>query len=179
VDSLAESNKRKWVVVGLSSAGERETNIKAISFAVRRILGRDLEVFVPAVSKQARDDSHTLFYMDGYIFVEHMDGVPYTKLQDTAYFSLVLCSKRAGRVEYSLVEDDVLDPLREGVKDLGVCKFLVNDRVRVIKGDFRNLHGNVRTVYDGGEVVQVDFSQRSKLLLIDFPVIYLQKVSDE
>lgn len=177
MDLLTESNK--WVVVGLSSAGEKETDLKAISSAVRRILGRDLKVFVPAVSKQARDDSHTLFYMDGYIFVEHRDGIPYVKLQDTTYFSQVLCSKRGGRVEYSLVGDDVLAPLREGVKDLGTCKFSVNDKVRVIKGDFRNLRGNVRMVYDGGEVVQVDFSQRSKPLLIDFPVIYLQKVPDE
>ena len=165
-------------MVGLSSSGERETNMKIISDAVRRVLGRDLEVFVPAVSKKARDESHTLFYMDGYVFIQYQDGIPYIRLQDTSYFGQVLCVSHGGDMTYSLVDDFVLDPLRKGVKDLGMCKFAVNDRVRVVKGEFRNLRGQVRTIYEGGEVVQVDVSQRSKPMLIDFPTIYLQKVAE-
>ncbi len=53
--------KDKLVVVELSAAGERETNVKTITTAVRRVLRRDVEVFVPAVSKQARDEYHTAF----------------------------------------------------------------------------------------------------------------------
>lgn len=172
--SSADS-KDKWVVVSLSSAGERETNIKAIQNAVRRILKRDLAVFIPAVSKQARNESHTLFYMDGYVFIQYVQGVPYIKLQDTAYFSQVLCTGN----EYSLIDDEVLNPLREGVKDLGTCKFKIGDRVCVTKGEFRNLRGEIRTIYDGGEVVQIDATQRSKPMLIDFPVIYLRKIPSE
>jgi len=166
----------KWVVVGLSPAGERETNISAIARAVKRILGRDVEVFVPAVSQQARDESHTAFYMDGYIFIRYQDGVPYAKLQDTMYFGQVLCCHDRGSVTYSLVDDRVLEPLRKGVKGLSVCKFAMGDQVCVIKGEFRNLKGTVRLIYEGGETVQVDVSQRSKPMLIDFPAIYLQKV---
>jgi transcription antitermination factor NusG len=170
---------KKWVVVGLSSSGERETDIKTIANAVRRVLGRELEVFVPAISKKARDESHTLFYMDGYVFIQYQDGIPYMKLQDTSYFGQVLCAGNAGSMTYSLVDDFVLDPLRKGVKDLSKCKFSVGDRVRVIKGEFRNLRGEVRAIYESGEVVQVDVSQRSKPMLIDFPTIYLQKVPNE
>jgi len=173
---MSEKVNRKWVVVGLSSSGERETSIKTISDTVRRMLGRDLEVFIPAVSKKARDESHTSFYMDGYIFIQYQEGVSYIKLQDMAFFGQVLCAGRAGNMTYSLVDDFILDPLRKGVKDLGTCKFTLNDPVRVVKGEFRNLRGIVRTVYEGGEVVQVDVSQRSKPMLIDFPTIYLQKV---
>lgn len=169
-------SKHKWVVVGLSPAGERETNIKTIADAVKRVLGRELEVFVPAVSKKAREESHTLFYMDGYVFIQFQENIPYMKLQDTSYFGQVLCSGRAGNMSYSLVDDSILEPLRKGVKDLGRCKFSVNDHVRVIKGEFRNLKGVVQIIYEGGEVVQVDVSQRSKPMLIDFPTIYLTKV---
>ena len=173
--SSRKSGADKWVVVGLSPSGERETNIKVISDAVCRTLGVTLGVFVPAVSKKARDESHTLFYMDGYVFIQYQEGIPYMKLQDTSYFGQVLCVGREGNMTYSLIDDSVLDPLRKGVKDLGVCKFAVDDSVRVTKGEFRNLRGVVRTIYDGGETVQVDVSQRSKPMLIDFPVIYLQK----
>lgn len=177
--SSAGSAGNKWVVVSFSPAGEKETDIKAITNAIHCILGRKLEVFIPAVSKSACDGSHALFYMDGYIFIQYQEGVPYMKLQDTSYFGQVLCTNNGSSRTYSLVDDRVLEPLRKGVKDLGKCKFAINDRVRVVKGDFRNLSGIVRTIYDGGEVVQVDTSQRSKPLLIDFPTIYLLKITDE
>lgn len=173
---MSEKAKNRWVVVGLSTAGERETDIDAIARAVKRILGRDIEVFVPAVSKQAREESHTAVYMDGYIFIRYQDGVPYTKLQDTTYFAQVLCSSSRGVVTYSTIDDFVLDPLRKGVKNLSMCKFATGDPVRVIKGEFRNLRGTVRMIHKGGETVLVDVSQRSKPMLIDFPAIYLQKV---
>lgn len=169
--SHSESGGRKWVVVSLSSSGEREMNLKAFTNAVRRILGKDLEVFIPAISKKARDESHTLFYMDGYIFIQYQDGIPYMKLQDTTYFGQVLCAGRA----YSLVDDKTLDPLRTGVKNLSLCKFCKGDRVKVVKGEYKDLRATVALVYEGGETVQVDASQRSKPLLIDFPAIYLQK----
>jgi transcription antitermination factor NusG len=170
-------SKNKWVVVGLSAAGERETNLSAIANAVKRILGCDVEVFVPAVSQQARDESHTAVYMDGYIFVKYRDNVSFIKLQDTMYFGQVLCCKvRGGAVDYSLVDDRVLDPLRKGVKNLSVCKFSAGDSVRVTRGEFKNLRGVVRLIHEGGETVLVDVSQRSKPMLIDFPVIYLQVV---
>ena len=177
-DSVWFRMSRKWVVVGLSSAGERETNIRIVSDAVRRVLGRDLEVFVPAVSKKARAESHTLFYMDGYVFIQYQEGIPYMKLQDTSYFGQVLCTGNEGNMSYSLIDDSILDPLRKGVKDLGTCKFSIGDRVRVTKGEFRNLRGEVRSIYEGCEIVQVDVSQRSKPMLIDFPTIYLQKCNE-
>lgn len=176
--STESKNPKKWVVVELSSVGERETNTRQIMETACRLLGRNLEIFIPAVSKKAREESHTLYYMNGYVFILYEDGVSYIKLQDTSYFGQVLCSRVRGNMSYSLIEDSVLDPLRDGIKDLGICKFSVNDCVRVVKGEFRNLKGTVRTIYESGEVVQVDVSQRSKPMLIDFPIIYLKKVVD-
>ncbi len=114
--------------------------------------------------------------MDGYIFVKYQDGIPYLKLQDMSYFSTVLCSHERGTIVYSIVDDSTLAPLRKGVEDLNVCQFIVGDKVCVIRGEFKNLTGTVRMIHEGGETVLVDVSQRSKLMLIDFPVIYLQKV---
>ena len=166
----------KWVVVGLSSAGERETNIEAMTAVIRRVLGAKLEVFVPAISKKAREESQTTFYMDGYIFVKYQDGISYTKLQDMAYFDHVLCCRSKGVISYSLVEDEVLNPLREGVENLSTCIFAIGDHVKVVRGEFRLLKGVVCVIHDGGETVLVDVSQRSKLMMIDFPVTYLEKI---
>lgn len=173
--SSSTDSKNKWVVVSLSTVGERETNVKVIKNAVCSVLKKDLPVFIPAVSKKARNESHTLFYMDGYVFVKYEAGVPYMNLQDTTYFNHVLNS--GGR--YSLVCDDVLDPLKDKVKDLGICKFKIGDKVCVVKGEFKNLQGEIRTIYDGDETVQIDASQRSKPMLIDFPVIYIRKMSND
>jgi hypothetical protein len=170
----------KWVVVGLSSSGEREANMRSVLNSVKRILGRDLEIFIPAVSKSSyQEESHSLFYMDGYLFIQHVDGVPYIKLQDTTYFGQVLCVNQNGKVVYSLVSDSDLEPLRKGVKEIGTCKFKAGDKIKVVKGSFKNLTGNVVMVYDNCETVQVDISQRSKPMLADFPVIYLQKIANE
>lgn len=172
------SQKGKWVVIGLSSVGEKETNTKIMISSASRILGRSVEMFIPAVSKQRQSELHTTFYMDGYVFIRYEENVPYIKLQDTTYFGQVLCCQDRGSVTYSLVDDASLAPLRKGMKNLSVCKFSIGDRVRVVKGELKDLTGTVQIIYDGGEVIQVNASQRSKPMLIDFPVIYLEKVDD-
>lgn len=173
MSSPDESKQNRWVVVGLSTIGERESNVKLLSDAVRGTLGVQLEIFVPAVSKK-----HASYYMDGYIFVKYVPGVQYMKLQDTQYFNQVLRSGRGQDVAYSLVDDSTLAPLRKAVKKFGICKFAENDHVRVVKGEYKGMDGHIIAIYDGGETVQVDMSRRSKPVLADYPVIYLEKIEE-
>jgi transcription antitermination factor NusG len=168
----------KWVVVGLTSIGEKEKDVKVLTNSVHYILGKEIEVFVPAVSRKARVDTHTLFYMSGYVFLKFQDGIQYTKLQGTNYFEHVLCSGEGSKIRYALLNDKDLEPLRDGVTNISKCRFEIGDKVRVCKGEFKDLRGLVRMIHEGNETVQVDASQRSKPLLIDFPVIYLEKVDD-
>ena len=166
--------QRKWVVVQLSHAGEREKNISALEKSVKRIVGQ-LEVFVPAASQSTkdgvRDDSNTMFYMDGYVFVEYRSGVNYGKLSDTTYFSSVLAVGR----EYHLLNDSDINPLKKGVQKMKIGSFSEGDEVKVVKGTFKDLPGKVTIVYDGNEVVQVETGFLSKRMLIDFPSSYLKK----
>ncbi len=170
----ADETGKKWVVVQLTSAGERETDIKALERSVSRILRRPIEVFVPAMSQDARDESQTTVYMAGYIFVLHEPGVDYTKLSDTTYFASVLVSGRT----FQLLDDSKVRPIKDNVAAMKVGEFKVGAAVRVKRGIHKNLPGKVAYVYDGGENVQVHVKLASKEMLIDFPSSYLQKEPD-
>lgn len=167
----------RWVIVELSSNGEREGDVDAIRSSVKKILGvGDIRVFIPAVSQQVRDDSQTLFFMDGYVFIEYRPGVSYLSLRDTAFFRDVLCnSTRApgGVPSYSLLNDSDLDPMRSGLQEMKRGSFSIGDRVRVVTGSYKNLRGEVSLVYDD-QTVQLSVNHLdSKRLLIDFPSTYL------
>lgn len=171
----------KWVVVQLTQLGEREKNISLIVRAVHQILKRrELEVFVPAISQKGLDDSLTTWYSDGYVFVRFSDGIVYNSLQETTYFSTVLSKSAfvdgARKTVYSLLDDKDLDPMRVGMKVMKIGGFSEDNRVKVVKGSYKNLTGKISCVYDGGEVVQVCLSLRSKPMFMDFPASYLEKV---
>lgn len=171
--SKDSSSGKKWVVVSLSPNAEKEKNINIFARSVKRHLGKDLEVFVPAANLSAREDTTLQFYMDGYIFIEYVQGVNYMKLNETNLFSFVLSKPSTG---ICLVSDADILPMREGVKTMRVGSFVKNDEVKVVKGSFKNLTGRVSEVYDGGEFVQIDIGLLSKPMLIDYPANYLVKV---
>lgn len=181
-EGSGEVDRPRWVCVELSSNGEKEKNIAAIIRAVRQILGRsDIEVFVPAISEKVRNESHTMVYMDGYVFVRYEEKVPYMRLQDTTFFKSVLCTTvvESGQRKhrYSLLDDAAIEPMREGVQSLrlGQSQFSVGQLVKVVKGDYKNLPGEISEVYDS-KLVQISIRLRSKLILMDFPVSFLVRI---
>lgn len=169
----SQSNPKKWVVVQLSSSAEKEKNLSVFQRSVKRILGKDLNVFVPAANLSAREDNHIMFYMDGYVFIEHMPGVNYNKLNETTYFANVLTHPKTG---VCLINDSEIDVMRKGIESMKVGRFALNDEVRVIRGSYKNMIGRVSNVYEGGEFIQIDVGLLSKPLLIDYPANYLTKL---
>lgn len=173
--------KRKWVIVQLSSNGEREKNIPTIIRAARQILGnKNIEVCVPAVSQKVRDDSHTMFYWDGYVFVEYIVGISYLKLNETTFFQSVLCQPGSGsgrQRAFSFLHDSDLEPMKRGLENMKLGSFKEEDEVKIIKGQFKNLIGRVSFIHEGGENVQVYVGLRSKQVLLDFPASYLVKIN--
>lgn len=170
---------KRWVIVQLSSSGEREKNISQIIKSARQILSnKTIEVCVPAVSQKVRDDSQTMFYWDGYVFVEYQEGVQYLKLNETSYFQSVLVkpvSIGSRQKLFCFLSDKELDPMRRGLQNMKIGEFGEDDKVKIIKGQFKNLLGEVSVVYDGNEFIQVSVLLRSKKILIDFPASYLVK----
>lgn len=168
----------KWVVVQLTSLGEREKNIDTIARAVRRILGDGVEVFVPAVVQKVREESHTMVYMDGYVFVRYSEGVNYLKLQETTFFKCVLCTPGGnGKKTYHLLDNFVLDKMRDGVKSLKTqtANYGANQEVRITKGTLKGLRGKVMSVYEDGKKILVHVPLASKPVLIEFPPTHLEK----
>lgn len=164
---------RRWVVVQLSQNGEHEMNLTNISKSVDRILKRKCEVFIPATTQKARSDKQTIFYMDGYIFVEYIDGVQYYRLNGTTYFESIIS---LGRDKPNLLHDSDLAPLKRGTEALKMGTFKVGEEVKVIKGTFKNLTGSVSAVYGDGEQIQINVKLASKPMLIDYPASYVVKI---
>ena len=179
-DIRDEADSKKWVIVQLTPAGERETKIPILKRSVHKLLKRELDVFVPAISQQVREDSQTIAFMEGYLFVNYVDGVSYLRLQETTFFSVVLCNSQRsdGRPQYSLLDDRQLDPLRKGMDDLKYGDFKRGDRVKVTKGSYKNLIGRVTLILDDGKNVQISADLRSKDLLMVFPAIYLVTIDE-
>ena len=164
-------SKRKWVVVQLTPAGERETSIKNIERSVLRILKKPIEVFVPAMSQKVRNETLTTVYMDGYIFIAYEPGIDYTKLSDTTYFSSVLISGRT----YQLLDDSKVCPIRDKVAAMKINEFNVGDKVRVKRGEHKDLPCRIVNIYEGGEHVQVQCDFWSKPMMLDFASSNLKK----
>lgn len=165
--------KNQWVVVQLSSNGEHEKSLDHIVRAVHRILKVPLNVFIPAISEKVREDMQTMFYMDGYIFVEFRPGINYNKLNATNYFELVL---KSNRENYALLSDDKIRPLKSGTDALKIGSFAKGDKVKVLKGTFKNLTGIISAVYDNGDKVQLNLQLSSKPVLMDYPSSYVVKI---
>ncbi|HED05456.1 MAG TPA: hypothetical protein ENI61_02085 [Ignavibacteria bacterium] len=182
-DSLIELNNvnntvnLKWVVVELSPNGEHDIDVETIKSIVRRILKvKDIRIFIPAMSKKVRDDSQTLFFMDGYIFIEYRDNVSYLLLRDTPFFNDVLCNTARSRnsiPSFSLLKDSDLDPMRDGIDEMQRHSFKIGDTVRVTIGSYKNLRGEISIVYND-HTVQLSVNHLdSKRILIDFPTTYI------
>lgn len=174
-EELNQTDK-KWVIVQLTPAGEKEKDLSVFSRSVQRYLRKPLEVFVPAVSQKVRQESRTTFYMDGYIFVLYEPGVNYLKLQDTPLFSCVLRAPVRKQVVYHLLDDEKLNGMRAGMNAMRVHKLNMDDQVQVMHGVYKKLNGTISYISDDGEHAQVYINLRSKKLLIDFPSSYLKKI---
>jgi len=178
----------KWVIVELTFTGEREKNLSILKNSVQKILNTKSDVFIPAVSQKVRNESHTVFYLDGYIFVKYEEGINYLKLQDTTYFKYVLHKivkdereneKARKRVMLTLLDDRELNPMRSGMEKLKTAKFMEDDDVKIIQGEYRGLQAKVVYLNENGETVQVKVDLKSKKLLFDFPSSYLIKINNQ
>ncbi len=165
---------RRWVVVGLTHAGEQEKDSKILARSVQRILGRPLAVFVPSLSTDVRDDSQVLVYMDGYVFIEFFEGVQYIRLRETSYFNEVLCSSsRSHAPVYSLIDDSEVTGIKENMESIRDVDFEEGMPVRVKSGTNRGLPGVVVMVE--GDVITVQHQTRSKPVIAEYKSTYLEK----
>lgn len=172
MSSPTDSDKR-WVIIQITSLAEKEKNLDRIVRSVHRILKSPLSVFIPAANQKVREDNQIIYYLDGYLFIEYNVKINYNKLNGSPYFEMALFNKRTG---YYTIPDSDVEPLRQGVAKLTVRGLEVGDEVKVLKGTFKNLTGQVSAVYDKGENVQINLKLASKPVLIDYPASYLVKI---
>ncbi len=135
---------------------------------------------VPAVSQKVREDSHTMFFWDGYIFVAHIEGLPYLRMNETTYFQNVLVKPgivKGKQRSFSFLDDSELEPMRRGLEQMKMGQFQEDDEVKIIKGEYKNLVGVISCVYEDGESVQVYIALRSKKILMDFPASCLVRIN--
>lgn len=178
-----ESNgAKKWVIVELSHAGEKEKDLNSVRKSARKILkSKDIDIFIPAITQVVREESHILAYMEGYIFILFVEDVNYLRLQETVYFKSVLTQpvvhgRYRSRQILSLLSDRDLNPMREGVDRLNVRDFSPGEQIKIVKGNYRNLRAEVIQVYETKKLVQVYVSLKSKKILLDFPSSYLERL---
>ena len=173
----------KWVIVQLTTIGEHEKNLALIVRSAQKILGKILDVFVPAISQKVRDESQTMFYMDGYVFVKFEEGVNYQKLAETTYFSSVLTQfvtvNGERRRTYSTLPDKDIAPMRVGMESIKLGVLKEGQKVKIVKGNFKSLLAVVSFLHDDGEHVQVYVELRSKPVLMDFPISYIKPHVEE
>lgn len=168
----------EWVVVQLSSSGEKEKDIDLIYKSIYIALGYKVDIFIPAVVQKAHEDSQTLRYMEGYVFIKYSPSIHYGKLNDRGFFSKVLCSfdSKKNKRSYHLLNNDVIDVMKKAVQDLKIREYVENDKVRVINGTYKNMTGVIGGVDYDKSIASVIFNFRSKKSIIEFPFSYLEKI---
>jgi 5'-3' exonuclease/transcription antitermination factor NusG len=164
----------EWVVLELSSRGEREDPDQvrsAISHALR-----DAETFVPAAITQAGDDRVIHYLMDGYAFVK-LDRQPtdYFKLEGTKYVQSVLVKPGVGsrHRRISTVTDTAILRMQDQIRQLVDQGIGVGDSVKITSGPYRNMRATVVEEIQEEGKVQVYIKLRSKQSLVTLPRSFL------
>lgn len=166
----------QWVIVELSSAGEKESDLKAVANAARRLLANPkLEVFIPAMSQGVRQDSHTTVYMEGYAFVQFFPGIQYSKLRETMYFRDVLRCRTSGGPSYALLPDSQVRKMRAEMEKVKIPEFEIGSKARILRGEFKGMRGTINEVYPDKQTVLFSANLGSKPLLVEYPYSFVKK----
>ena len=167
----------RWVTLELSRKGEKEEPEALRDLLSHAAGGKDVEIFVPAMSYFRKDHALTLTVMEGYAFVRA--GFPaafYFEFEKSPYVSKVLSTDdRTGRY-LCYVPDSAIQEMRSQLRDQSIREVDQGDEVSIVDGVYAGLEGTVLKVLDNDEDALVNIHGLVSIeTVVEFPLQYLKR----
>lgn len=168
-----------WIALELTRQGELKAEDGSLADALRRDLHvpADFPVFVPSMTYIKNGRPTTIHLMEGYAFVA--SGLP-----ETTYFALekghnvasVMSSHGASGIRVlHAISNREIEKLRKQLRDQLAADIEEFAWVRVIRGKFKGLEGQVVRLHDD-QHAYVSFKLRSLHRVTPIPRIFLQAI---
>lgn len=139
-----------WIVVELSSKGERETP-ETLQRTLEKLTRNRIEVFIPAKTFQRKQSFVTLWSMEGYVFVQSgLTASEYFDLERHSFFRRILTHDDGNSRVIGFVDQSVVDTQKANLKALGWQNFEVGHIVNIISGVYEGLQGEILALYPEG-----------------------------
>jgi len=168
------ARKRGWVVVELSSQGEKK--IKEIPSVLKEILNTaDTEVFVPVFWLENSVCDEKVYLFDGYVFCKsNCSNEKFFAIEDDAHFKSILTHTQNGLRIIEFVPESKIKSLKKQLVKLTTKNLEEGDFVEIMDGTCKALRGTLINKENQIALVLVD-DLRSTELLIEVPLASLQK----
>lgn len=168
-----------WIALELTRQGEAKIEEGTLAPSLRRDLhvAADFPVFIPSKSYIKKGRRTTIHLMEGYAFVATgLPEVQYFGLEKTAYVEAVMSSHGAHgmRVIHAIPNRDI-EKLKRQLREHLAADIEENAWVKVIKGKFKGLEGQVVRLHDE-QHAYVSFRLRSLHRVSPIPRVFLQAI---
>jgi len=167
-----------WVTLELSRMGEKERPEDLKDLLMSDVSGKEVDIFVPAVSFYRRDNAVTVCVLEGYAFVRagHPAGF-YFEFESSPYIAKVLSrDERSGRFLLYVPDSDI-QTLRDSLEEKAIREIEVHDTVMVTDGAYQNLTGTVVGLSPDKEHAYIDIDGLVSLdTYVELPLQFISKV---
>ena len=172
---MKDNSRPLWAVLELSATGEKEENPNLIKKDLIQIIPQ-IEVFIPIYWNEDQQFQRKIELMQGYIFVTGaVAPKSYFLLESSKYISSVLSHKMRGTREPDLVPDEQVVNLQLQLSSKIKKDFEVNDIVKFLDGQFKNLTGRIISILDDKEVDVHVSGLKSADFIVRIQKVYLDK----
>lgn len=164
-----------WAVLELSATGEKEDDPNLIKKDLFQILPQ-INIFIPIYWNEDQQFQRKIELMQGYIFVT---GAPtpksYFLLESSKYITSVLSHKIKGSREPDLIPNEQIIGLQLQLDNKIEKDFEINDTVKFLDGQFKNLTGKIISILDDKEVDVLVIGLKSADFIVRIQKVYLDK----
>lgn len=165
-----------WAVLELSAGGEKEENPNLIKKDLTSILP-NLEIFIPTHWNEDEQFQRRIELMQGYIFATGAEtSKHYFLLESSKYITAVLSYKSKNGREPELVPNSEIENLKAQLNTKIEKDFEINDTVKFLDGQFKNLTGKIISILDDKEVDVVVLGLKSADFIVRIQKVYLDKL---
>jgi transcription antitermination factor NusG len=170
---VATSN---WLVIELSEQSDSAT-YPELKAAILSVFGLETKFFIPKHHEKIGSYVSTNTLFEGYVFVKDSPDVRdrVENLKESRFFHKVLKSSR----KISTVDSRTIDDLRKRLKFSLKKKFKMGSKVKVLKGIFENLFGEVISTEDNGRIVNVRIRCMSREIIAPVPTTCVEEINEQ
>lgn len=167
----------EWIVVELTSRSESE-DPDVVEDALRSVIGKDVEIFLPAVVTVSGSDRDYIWVMKGYAFVRRTcPDSHFLRLDNARYVSHVLTEYGPrNQKKLASITDSEIQALRRKVSSVVNQGIGVGDTVLIMNGSYKNITAMVVEEIPEESSVQIYIRLRSKETLVTLPRSFLKLV---